>query len=135
MTGLSREELVGEGTASYFTPEESLVIASERDRARSQGCSNRARRVLGALPGAGDAGAALDGTLRPADCVVLYTDGMTDAFDSRGGMLGVEGVEKLVRETATPPFPKMKRGILDHVAEWRGGPPADDISLVLVEVQ
>jgi hypothetical protein len=28
----------------------------------------------------------------------------------------------------------MKQGILDRVAEWREGPPVDDVSLVLVEV-
>jgi hypothetical protein len=28
----------------------------------------------------------------------------------------------------------MKQGILDRVAAWREGPPTDDVSLVLVEV-
>jgi hypothetical protein len=28
----------------------------------------------------------------------------------------------------------MKQGILDRVAEWREGPPTDDVSLVLVDV-
>jgi hypothetical protein len=29
----------------------------------------------------------------------------------------------------------MKKGILDRVAEWRDGPPTDDVSLVLVEAR
>jgi len=49
-------------------------------------------------------------------------------------MMGVEGVQKFVRETALLPFKQMKQGILDRVADWREGPPADDMSLVLVEV-
>jgi hypothetical protein len=49
-------------------------------------------------------------------------------------MLGVEGVQKIVRETSLLPFHEMKKGILDSVAEWREGPPTDDVSLVLVEV-
>jgi hypothetical protein len=50
-------------------------------------------------------------------------------------MLGVEGVQKIVRETSALPFKEMKRGILDRVSAWREGPATDDVSLVLVEVQ
>lgn len=90
--------------------------------------------VLGALPEAVEAEASLEAELEPGDRVVLYTDGITDVFNSRGEMLGVEGVQKFVRETSLLPFCEMKQGILDRVAEWREGPPADDVSLVLVEV-
>jgi len=90
--------------------------------------------VLGALPDAVDAEATLDVDLYSGDRVVLYTDGITDVFNSRGEMLGVEGVQKIVRETSRLPFNEMKKGILDSVAQWREGPPTDDVSLVLVEV-
>ena len=90
--------------------------------------------VLGALPEAVDPNAALDVELNPGDRVILYTDGITDVFNARGEMLGVSGVEKFVRETALLPFREMKNGILERVAAWREGPPADDVSLVLVEV-
>jgi PAS domain S-box-containing protein len=90
--------------------------------------------VLGALPEAVDAEATLDVDLDAGDRVVLYTDGITDVFNSRGEMLGVEGVQKIVRESSLLPFNEMKKGILDSVAEWREGPPTDDVSLVLVEV-
>jgi phosphoserine phosphatase RsbU/P len=78
--------------------------------------------------------ATLDVDVQAGDRIVLYTDGITDVFDSRGEMLGVEGVQKFVRETALLPFAEMKQGILDRVAAWREGPPSDDMSLVLVEV-
>ena len=90
--------------------------------------------VLGALPEAVDAEATLDVDLDAGDRIVLYTDGITDVFNSRGAMLGVEGVQRIVRETSLLPFNEMKKGILDSVAEWREGPPTDDVSLVLVEV-
>lgn len=90
--------------------------------------------VLGALPNAVDAEATIDMDLDPGDRIVLYTDGITDVFDSRGEMLGVPGVQKFVREAAMLPFAEMKQNILDSVAAWREGPPADDVSIVLVEV-
>ena len=90
--------------------------------------------LLGALPDAVDGEAVLDLDLNPGDRVVLYTDGLTEVFDARGEMLDVEGLRKFVREAALLPLAEMKRNILDRVAEWRSGPPADDVSLVLVEV-
>jgi sigma-B regulation protein RsbU (phosphoserine phosphatase) len=90
--------------------------------------------VLGVLPDAVDAEATLEVQLDAGDRIVLYTDGITDVFDSQGKMLGVAGVQGFVRETAILPFHEMNKAILDRVAEWREGPPADDISLVLVEV-
>jgi phosphoserine phosphatase RsbU/P len=90
--------------------------------------------VLGALPDAVDGEATLDVDLDRGDRIVLYTDGITDVFDSRGEMLGVPGVQKFVRETALLPFSDMKQAILDRVADWREGPAVDDVSLVIVEV-
>jgi sigma-B regulation protein RsbU (phosphoserine phosphatase) len=90
--------------------------------------------ILGSLPDAVDADATLYTALESGDRIVLYTDGITDVFDSRGEMLKVEGVQNFVRETALLPFNKMKQGILNRVAAWRDGPLVDDVSLVLVEV-
>ena len=88
--------------------------------------------VLGALPDAVGGESDLIVRLEPGDRVVLYTDGFTEVFDSRGEMLGVSGVQKVVREAALLPFSEMKHEILSRVAEWREGPPSDDMSLVLL---
>jgi sigma-B regulation protein RsbU (phosphoserine phosphatase) len=90
--------------------------------------------ILGALPDAVDPDPTLYAELARGDRIVLYTDGITDVFDSRGEMLKVDGMQSFVRETASLPFSEMKQGILDRVAAWRNGPPVDDVSLVLVEV-
>jgi len=91
--------------------------------------------ILGALPDAVDATANLEVQLQPDDRIVLYTDGITEVFNSRGQMLGIEGVQKIVRQTSSLPPHEMKQGILDGVAAWREGPPTDDVSLVLVHVR
>jgi sigma-B regulation protein RsbU (phosphoserine phosphatase) len=91
--------------------------------------------ILGTLPDAVDDEATSYVELELGDRIVLYTDGLTDVFNSHGEMLKVEGVQNFVRETALLPFTEMKHGILDRVAAWRDGPPVDDVSLVLVEVR
>ena len=50
-------------------------------------------------------------------------------------MLDVEGLKKLVHQSATLTLPEMQKAILDGVAGWRHGPLADDVSLVIVEVR
>lgn len=91
--------------------------------------------ILGLLPEAVCVSASLEMPLEPDDCIVLYTDGLTEVFDSRGEMLGVEGLQEIVRQASTLPAEQMKQGILDGVAAWRNGPPTDDVSLMLAHVR
>jgi PAS domain S-box-containing protein len=91
--------------------------------------------ILGALPDAVDATTNLEVQLEPDDRIVLYTDGISEVFNSRGEMLGVEGVQEIVRQTSSLPAREMKQGILDGVAAWREGPPTDDVSVMLVHVR
>ena len=91
--------------------------------------------ILGALPDAVDATTNDEVELQPDDRIVLYTDGITEVFNSRGEMLGIKGVQELVRKTSLLPASEMKKGILDGVAAWREGPPTDDVSLMLVHVR
>jgi PAS domain S-box-containing protein len=90
--------------------------------------------VLGLLSEAIAPNATLEVELAPHDRVVLYTDGFTEVFDERGEMLEVGGLQAIVEAAASKPLPEMKQDILDGVAAWRHGPPADDMSLVLMEV-
>jgi PAS domain S-box-containing protein len=91
--------------------------------------------ILGVLPEAVDVTANPEVQLHPDDRIVLYTDGITEVFNSRGEMLGIEGVQEIVRQTSSLPPHEMKQGILDGVAAWREGPPTDDVSLMLVHVR
>jgi serine phosphatase RsbU (regulator of sigma subunit) len=56
-------------------------------------------------------------------------------FNKRDEMLGVEGLEELVRRSAKRPLQEMKQAILDGVSAWRHGPLTDDMSLVIVELR
>jgi len=91
--------------------------------------------VLGALPDALDAAGNEVVELKPDDRILLYTDGITEVFNKRAEMLGIAGVQEIVRRTSSLPPDQMKQGILDGVAAWREGPATDDVSLMLVHVR
>jgi PAS domain S-box-containing protein len=89
--------------------------------------------LLGALPNAIAEDAIVEIEFKAGDRVLLYTDGLTDVFDAAGEILGVDGLSKIVSETATLPFVEVSRGILDRIASYGDGPPADDISFILMQ--
>jgi PAS domain S-box-containing protein len=91
--------------------------------------------ILGALPQAVDPRTDLEVPLQADDRIVLYTDGIMEVFNSRGEMLGIPGVQQIVREASSLPAERMKQAILDGVAAWRSGPPTDDVSLMVVHVR
>lgn len=72
--------------------------------------------------------------LFPGDRIVLYTDGFTESFNATREMLGIGGMTKILSDAALLPMSQMKQLILDRVSEWRDGPAADDMSLVVAEV-
>jgi serine phosphatase RsbU (regulator of sigma subunit) len=65
----------------------------------------------------------------------LYTDGLVEVFNCLDDMLGVEGLEDLVLQSATLTLADMQKTILDGVAAWGHGTLADDVSLVIAEVR
>jgi len=91
--------------------------------------------VLGCLADNAPAESADEIDLATGDRLVLYTDGLVEVFNQSREMLGVEGLAKMVRESATQSLQQMKQTILDGVATWRNGSLADDISLIIVEVR
>lgn len=90
--------------------------------------------ILGALPEAVDANCSQEVELDPGDRILFYTDGLTEVFNSRGEMLGVQGFQEIVRRSSSLPAGEMKTALLEGVSKWRSGPPTDDISLVLAHL-
>ena len=89
--------------------------------------------VLGLFEDAVDSDATIETALQPGDRILIYTDGLTENFNSRGEMLGIDGLGEIARNLSSLPLADMKQQILNQVAGWRSGPAADDVSLVLVE--
>ncbi len=85
---------------------------------------------LGLLPELETHGAVV--VLEPGDLVVLYTDGITEAFGPGGELFGVGRLDAAVRAGAGDPS-RTKREILGAVAEHQAGRRrVDDQTLVIV---
>jgi PAS domain S-box-containing protein len=91
--------------------------------------------ILGCLAETAPSDSADEIDLATGDRLVLYTDGLVEVFNQSHEMLAVEGLAKLVRESATQSLPRMKQTILDGATTWRRGPFADDISLMIIELR
>lgn len=91
--------------------------------------------ILGCLADTAPSALADEINLATGDRLVLYTDGLVEVFNQSHEMLAVNGLAKLVLESATQPLPQMKQTILDGVTNWRRGPIADDISLMIIELR
>lgn len=90
--------------------------------------------ILGCLRDTAPSDSAHEIDLATGDRLVLYTDGLVEVFNQSHEMLAVQGLAKLVRESATQSLPRMKQTILDGVNMWRRGPLTDDVSLMIIEV-
>jgi len=69
------------------------------------------------------------------DRLMLYSDGLTDVWNGNDEILGVEGLEKIVREAATASLHDMREAIIEGVNSYSAGPLRDDITLILAEIR
>jgi PAS domain S-box-containing protein len=90
--------------------------------------------VLGLFENAVGAESGGETDLQTGDRVIIYTDGLTESFNSQREMLGVDGLQDIVAQTSTLPLAEMKNQILNRVSAWRHGHAEDDVSLVLLEI-
>jgi PAS domain S-box-containing protein len=91
--------------------------------------------VLGMLDEAVPADAVQEFDLAAGERLVLYTDGLTEVWNDKEQMLGMDGFTQIVSRNAKLPLAEMKQAILREVEDFRRGPVTDDISLVLLEIQ
>jgi sigma-B regulation protein RsbU (phosphoserine phosphatase) len=71
--------------------------------------------------------------LAPGECLMIYTDGVTDAIDTGGAMFGTERLVESVSLSASFDADSLTRGVFSTVEEFsRGAPQADDITVLTV---
>lgn len=90
--------------------------------------------VLGLFDEAVYSAPLIETPMRSGDRLLVYTDGLTESFNSEGDMLGIEGLAEIAQDAFRLPLVQMKQEILDRVSAWSGRPASDDVSLVLVEI-
>jgi len=73
--------------------------------------------------------------LAPGDRLMIYSDGLTDVWDAREEMLGVEGLADMASRAAPLSLAAMREAVIRGVNSFSATPPHDDMSLVLLEVR
>ena len=72
--------------------------------------------------------------LGPGDVLVVYSDGLVEAENAEGGMLGEERGKEVIRREARAGVAHLESKLLESISEFtRGHAQTDDITLVLVE--
>jgi sigma-B regulation protein RsbU (phosphoserine phosphatase) len=67
------------------------------------------------------------------DCLVLYTDGVTEALNSDGDEFGLDRTTQSVRASATDGAQAIVKRVIDDVRNFTGSiPPHDDITLIAI---
>jgi phosphoserine phosphatase RsbU/P len=67
------------------------------------------------------------------DCLVLYTDGVTEALNSEGDEFGLDRMAQSVRASATGGAPAIVKRVIEDVRDFTGANPQnDDITLIAI---
>ena len=73
--------------------------------------------------------------LEPGDCLVIYSDGVTEAADTHGEEFETDRLCETVARHRTEPSAMIVQQVNQRVAEFRGGAPqSDDITLIVARL-
>ena len=74
--------------------------------------------------------------LEPGDIIVMYTDGVTEAFNPEDEEFGEERLMNYLQKHRTYPVQEIIDGLIDEIRSFCGSrPQSDDITLVVMRVQ
>jgi sigma-B regulation protein RsbU (phosphoserine phosphatase) len=72
--------------------------------------------------------------LQPADLLLLYTDGVTEAHNEETGMFGEENLVRLLSQLHAAPLEEICRVLLDRVNDHRRQQAQDDVTLLALRL-
>ncbi len=88
--------------------------------------------IVGAFAFASFESASLE--LRQGDVLVAYSDGLTEAENPQGEMLGEEGVKQIIRSEASSGAKHLEQKLLERIQAFTAGrSQTDDITIMIVE--
>jgi sigma-B regulation protein RsbU (phosphoserine phosphatase) len=71
--------------------------------------------------------------LEPGDCILLYTDGITEALDNEGNEFGLERMMQTYRANAKQGPRAIVSRLIDELRDFVGATPQnDDITLIAI---
>jgi PAS domain S-box-containing protein len=108
-----------------------LLISPSGELRQLESCGT----VLGVLEGAVPRNGSGEFTLSAGDRLMLYSDGLFEVWNREGELLGLEGLERIVRGAAASPLHAMRQAIIEGVNSYSAGPVRDDTTLILIEVR
>ena len=73
--------------------------------------------------------------LRHGDCLVLFTDGVTEALDQNGNEFGEERLQELLLTNANLSAAELREKIIAAVTEFGNGRFYDDVTLVVLKIE
>lgn len=69
------------------------------------------------------------------DCVILYTDGILDAYNKQEGFLGLSGLKRLLDQHENIPPAKLKQALIDEIRSFAGGSlNHDDMTIIIAQI-
>jgi serine phosphatase RsbU (regulator of sigma subunit) len=108
-----------------------LLISPSGELRQLESCGT----VLGVLEGAVPRNGSGEFKLSAGDRLMLYSDGLFEVWNREGELLGLEGLERIVRGAAASPLHAMRQAIIEGVNSYSAGPVRDDTTLILIEVR
>jgi sigma-B regulation protein RsbU (phosphoserine phosphatase) len=70
--------------------------------------------------------------LEPGDLLVLYTDGVTEAWNERGAMFGTAGLTRVLEHVRDRPVDEICQAIIREVNQYRRSEGQDDVTLLVL---
>jgi phosphoserine phosphatase RsbU/P len=120
-----------EGFGQYISAGHNPAYLFRADRADIEEISSN-NMIVGAFPSATYTAAALQ--LNKGDILVAYSDGLTEAENPQGEMLGEDRLKTVIRSEAPGGSNRLEQKLLETIQNFTmGRAQTDDITLVIVE--